>query len=142
MNMILHPTARILVASIFIVSAAGKIFGFAATAGMMAKLGFPAPEVFLVGAIVFELIGGLSLFLGFQTRIGVVLLIVFLALATMIFHVPGITDAAKGQQETIQTLKNLAIIGALIKFWADGAGRFALDNYLSEEIAGNKRATA
>lgn len=128
MNMILHPMARFLVALIFIISGVGKIFGFAATAEMMGNVGFPVPEVFLSGAIAFEIIGGLSLLLGFQTRIGATLLIVFLVFATLIFHVPGIADAAKGQAETIQTLKNLAILGALIKFWIDGAGAFAVDN--------------
>jgi uncharacterized membrane protein YphA (DoxX/SURF4 family) len=128
MNMILHPLARILVASIFIISGLGQIFGFAATAEMMGNIGFPAPEFFLIGAIAFELLGGLSLILGFQTRIGATLLIIFIILATLIFHVPFITDAVKGQAEAIQTLKNLAILGALVKFWIDGAGAFALDS--------------
>lgn len=128
MSSILYPLGRFLVALIFIISGVGKIFGFAPTAEMMGNVGFPAPEFFLVGAIAFELIGGLSLILGFQTRFGVTLLAVFLIAATLIFHVPGITDAAKGQAEMIQTLKNLAILGVLIKFWIDGAGAFALDN--------------
>ncbi|HSK74606.1 MAG TPA: DoxX family protein [Pyrinomonadaceae bacterium] len=128
MNMILHPLARILVASIFIISGLGKIFGFAPTAEMMGNVGFPAPEFFLIGAIAFELFGGLSLILGFQTRIGAGLLIIFVILATLIFHAPFITDAARGQAEIVQTLKNLAILGALVKFWIDGAGAFALDN--------------
>lgn len=131
MNTILHPAARFLVALIFIMSGIGKVFGFAATAQMMGKIGFPAPELFLTGAIAFELAGGLSLLLGIQTRIGVTMLIVFLLLATLIFHVPNIGDAAKGQAEITQILKNLAILGALIKFWIDGAGEFALDNYFS-----------
>lgn len=134
MNTVLHPIARFLVALIFIVSGVGKIFGFAATAEMMGNVGFPAPSVFLLGAIAFELIGGLSLILGFQTRISVTLLIIFLILATLIFHVPAVTDAVKGQSEVVQTLKNLAILGALIKFWIDGAGAFALDNLSSVNL--------
>lgn len=128
MNRILHPLARFLVALIFIMSGVGKLFGFAATAEMMRNVGFPVPEIFLIGAIAFEVIGGLLLLLGLQTRSGATLLIIFLILATLIFHVPLITDAAKGQAEMIQTLKNLAILGALFKFWVDGAGAFAFDN--------------
>ncbi len=33
----------------------------------------------------------------------------------------------------INTLKNLAILGALLKFAADGAGAFALDNFLARK---------
>lgn len=140
MNTVLHPLARFFVGLVFIMSGIGKIFGFAATAEMMGNVGFPTPDFFLFGAIAFELIGGLSLILGFQTRFGTSLLIIFLILATLIFHVPAITDAAKGQGEVIQTLKNLAILGALIKFWIDGAGAFALDNLSSVNLRSAEQA--
>jgi uncharacterized membrane protein YphA (DoxX/SURF4 family) len=129
MNMILHPLSRFLIALIFLMSGAGKIAGFAQTAEMMEKVGFPAASLFLTGAIVFEIVGGLSLLLGYKVRFGATLLIVFLIAATLIFHVPSLGDAAKSQLEMIQVLKNLAILGGLIKFWADGAGYFALDNW-------------
>jgi putative oxidoreductase len=128
MNTILHPLARFLVALIFIMSGVGKIFGFAATAEMMEKVGFPAASLFLVGAIIFELVGGLMLLFGYKARFGASLLILFLIPATLIFHVSALGDPAKTQLEMIQVFKNLAILGALIKFWADGAGAFALDN--------------
>lgn len=131
MNNLLHPLARFLVAAIFLMSGTGKIFGFAGTAAMMRTVGFPAPEFFLVGAIFLEIVGGLLLLLGYKARIGALLLIIFLVTATLIFHVPGIFDPDKVQQEMIQTLKNVAILGGLIKFFVDGAGAFTLDNKLT-----------
>lgn len=128
MKELLHPVSRFLVALIFLISGAGKIFGFAGTAAMMGKVGFPLPEVFLTGAIVFEIVGGLLLLFGFQARIGALLLIIFLIPATLIFHVPGIFNEATAQDQMIQTLKNLVILGALLKYLADGAGAYALDN--------------
>jgi uncharacterized membrane protein YphA (DoxX/SURF4 family) len=129
MNTILHPLARFLVALIFLISGAGKIFGFAQTSEMMEKAGFPFASLFLTGAIVFEIVGGLSLLFGYKTRIGASLLIAFLIPATLIFHAAAVGDPARSQMETIQVFKNLAILGALIKFWADGAGAFAVDNW-------------
>jgi len=129
MNNILHPLARFLVALIFLLSGIGKVFGFSDTAQMMAGAGFPAPSFFLVGAIVFEIGGGLLLLFGFKTRVGVLLLIAFLIPATLIFHVAALGNPAKMQMEMINVLKNLAILGALIKFAADGAGAFAFDNF-------------
>jgi putative oxidoreductase len=129
MNTILHPLARFLVGLIFVMSGVGKIFGFAQTAEMMEKAGFPAASLFLTGAIVFEIVGGLSLISGYKARFGASLLILFLIPATLIFHVSNLGDPAKSQLEMIQVLKNLAILGALVKFWADGAGAFALDNW-------------
>ena len=133
MNNLLHPLSRFLVAAIFIMSGAGKIFGFAQTAGMMGKVGFPAPELFLVSAILLEIGGGLLLLLGLKARWAAIALIIFLIPATIIFHASGIADAAQGQQQMIHTLKNLAIMGALVNFLANGAGAFALDNFLARE---------
>lgn len=129
MNNILHPTARFLVALIFLLSGTGKLFGFSDTAQMMAGAGFPAPSFFLACAIAIEIIGGTLLLVGYKIRYAAVALIVFLIPATIIFHASGIGDPVHGQEQMINTLKNLAIIGALIKFAADGAGAFALDSF-------------
>jgi putative oxidoreductase len=128
---LLNPLSRFLVAAIFLMSGAGKIFGFNQTAGMMEAVGFPAPQFFLVGAILLELVGGLSVLLGFKTRFGAAALILFMIPATIIFHASGIADPANGQAQMIHTLKNLAIIGALVNILANGAGAFALDNFLA-----------
>ncbi len=107
---------RALVALIFIVSGLGKIAGFEATREMMAGVGFPMPGLFLVGAILIEVIGGLALFFGYRVQWAAGLLIIFLVLATLIFHIPYLGDQAQSQMQTVQVLKNLAILGALISF--------------------------
>lgn len=125
---LLHPLARFLVAFIFIMSGVGKLAGFAATEAMMGAVGFPAPGLFLVSAIALELIGGVALLLGFKTRWAAAALVVFLIPATLIFHAANIIDPQHGQEQFIHMLKNLAILGALVKIAADGAGAYALDN--------------
>jgi len=130
MNNMLHPLARFLIAAVFLLSSVGKLFGFSDTAQMMAGVGFPAPSFFLVCAIVLELVGGTLLLIGYKTRYAAIALIVFIIPATIIFHATGIGDPVHGQEQMINTLKNLAIIGALIKFAADGAGALAVDNFL------------
>ena len=124
MNIVLHPLARFLVSLIFLMSGFNKIIGFAGTSKYMASYNFPAPDLFLVGAIFLEIVGGLLLLVGFKARIGALLLIVFLIPATIIFHVSGLPE----QSQMIATLKNLAILGALLKFLADGPGSFSLEN--------------
>ena len=140
MNNLLHPLSRFLVALIFIMSGVGKLFGFAPTSQMMAGVGFPAPSFFLVCAITIEIVGGALLLFGLKTRWAALALIVFLITATLIFHASGIGDPVKGQDQMIQTLKNLAILGALVKFFADGAGAFALDNKLAGRPVTNPNA--
>ncbi len=128
---LLHPLARFLVALIFIMSGMGKLFGFTQTAAMMESVGFPAPSLFLVGAILLEIVGGVLLLVGYKARWASLALFVFLIPATLIFHAANLADPAQGQQQMIEVLKNLAILGALVKFAVDGAGAYALDNLIA-----------
>jgi uncharacterized membrane protein YphA (DoxX/SURF4 family) len=101
---LLHPLARFLVALIFIMSGMGKLFGFAQTAAMMEGVGFPAPSLFLVGAILLEVVGGVLLLVGYKARWGSLALIVFLIPATLIFHAANLADPAQAQMQMIQVL--------------------------------------
>src|SRR5437588_13032669 len=86
-------TGRLLLALIFIASGVGKAMTFNKTegqvTGIMTKAGIPEAAVpsLLVIAILFEIVGGLSILTGFMTRWGALLLIIFLIVVTPIFHV-------------------------------------------------------
>ena len=140
MKTILHPTARFLVSLIFILSGLGKMFAFGATAAKMSAAGFPAAAFFLVCAILIETLAGTALLLGFKTTSAAWALVVFLIPATIIFHAANMTDPVHGQEQIVHTLKNLAILGALLKFAADGAGLISLDNFFARKnsMQGNK----
>jgi putative oxidoreductase len=114
--------ARILLSAIFLRSGIGKIIDFAGTQQSMASAGIPLTGLFLVGAIVFELVGAISVLLGYKTRWGAIALIIFLIPATLIFH----TNFADSMQ-VIQFLKNLAILGGLLMVVAYGPGMASLD---------------
>lgn len=116
--------ARAFLAAIFFQSGISKILGFADTQGFMATAGIPLglTGLLLVGAIVCELLGGLSVLLGYKARWGALLLILFLIPTTLIFH----TDFAQQGQLT-QFLKNLAIIGGLLMVIYLGSGPLSLD---------------
>lgn len=83
----------------------------------------------LPGAVALLALGGLSLVAGFWTRIGTLLLIVFLGTATYFFHdfwnLDPDSDGYAMQQMAF--VKNLAILGGLLTVLAHGPGRFALD---------------
>lgn len=113
---------RAFLSSIFLYSAITKIFGFAGTQQMLAERGLPLPTLMLLGNIIFQLVGGLSLILGYKTRIGALILILFLIPTTLVFH-NFLADPA----ETTAFLKNLALIGALLMVSYFGAGPVSLD---------------
>lgn len=129
---------RLFLTAIFLMSALGnKIPNFDAVAGVMAGAGIPAPRLMLVGAIVFLIVGSLSVLLGFRPRIGAALLLVFLILATYYFHAPWRETDPKAQQDAmIQLLKNLGLMGAMLLIIADGLVSWTLDGLLKSEKPG------
>jgi putative oxidoreductase len=124
---------RIMIATIFFMSAVGnKIPNFNNVAGYMASEGVPMSLVMLVGAIVFLIAGSLSIIVGFKARIGATLLLVFLALATYFFHdFWTFEDPQAKQDQMIQFMKNLALMGTMVFLMTNGSGPMSLDNILS-----------
>jgi putative oxidoreductase len=122
------PVARLLLAFIFLSSGFNKIVNFSGVTGYMAANGITvATGFFLFGAIVFLLVGGTSLILGFKARLGAALLIAFLIPTTLIFHAFWAVPEAQAQQEMISFMKNVSILGGLLMVLAQGAGGFSLD---------------
>jgi putative oxidoreductase len=131
MNTTVQNTAalvgRILLALIFIISGFGKISGYAGTAGYMASKGLPMVAVLLPLTILVELGGGLLIALGWKTRWAAAIVFLFLIPVTLVFHNPTGLGAAEAQQQMINLLKNVSIMGGMLGLFAFGPGGFSLD---------------
>ncbi len=114
--------ARTFLTVIFIRSGFSKLMDFAGTQQQIADVGLPLAALFTLGAIAFELVGAVSVILGYKARWGALLLIVFLVPTTLIFH----TNFAEPMQVT-QFLKNLSILGGLLLITVYGSGSLSLD---------------
>lgn len=79
--------------------------------------------VLLVLATVFQLLGGLMVFLGINTRFGAMLLLLFIIAATGLFHQFWILQGADRDLQMIMFLKNVSIAGGLLFIIAYGNGR-------------------
>jgi putative oxidoreductase len=112
---------RSMIAMIFIVAGAGKISGYAGTQGYMESVGVPGLLLPLVIAL--EILGGLAVLLGYQTKIAALLLGGFTFLAAVIFH----SDFGQ-QMQMILFMKNIAISGAFLLLFAHGPGQWALNS--------------
>jgi putative oxidoreductase len=117
---------RFLLSFIFLLSAVGKLSQFNGTAQMMEGKGMLLAPFFLVMAILFELIGGLSILLGYKARIGALMLIVFLIPATLIFHNFWAYTGGEHMAQMTNFLKNLAIMGGLLQIVPHGPGALSL----------------
>ncbi len=120
MNNTLSLIGRILLAAIFIRGGYGKIMGYDGTAAYMAKAGVPGSLLPLVIAV--ELLGGLLILVGFQTRLVAIGLAVFTLLAGALFH-----NNFADSNQMIHFMKNLAIAGGFFALASAGAGAWSVD---------------
>ncbi|MGV2829725.1 DoxX family protein [Myxosarcina sp. GI1(2024)] len=114
--------ARICLCLIFLKAGISHLLNFNGTVEMMAGNGLPVPNILLAFTVIFQILGGLSLLLGFKVRLGSILLIIFLIPATLVFHNP-IADPT----QLNDFLKNIGLIGGLLMVIAAGAGALSID---------------
>ena len=127
---------RLLLCAIFLLAAVGnKIPHFSDVAKVMGSVGVPAPQLLLAGAIVFLLAGSLSVIAGYKARIGAVLLLTFLVLASYYFHPFWKLEGQAQQEQMIQFMKNLSMMGAMLFIVANGSGPMSLDSWLAKRSA-------
>jgi uncharacterized membrane protein YphA (DoxX/SURF4 family) len=72
-----------------------------------------------------ELVGSITILLGYHARFGALLLLIFLIPTTLIFHT-NFTDP----MQKIHFMKNVSMFGGCLILLASGAGRFGLDYFL------------
>jgi putative oxidoreductase len=118
---------RILLALIFIISGYAKIGGYAGTAGYMASKGMPMVDVLLPLTILIELGGGLLIAIGWKARWAAAVIFLFVIPVTLVFHNPAGLAPAEAQQQMINLLKNVSIMGGMLGLFAFGPGGFSLD---------------
>jgi putative oxidoreductase len=115
-----HLVGRILLALIFILSGFGKLMDPAGTAGYMKAMG--VPMLLLWPTVALELLGGIAIVIGFQTRIVAVALAGFSIASALIFH-SNFAD----QMQMINFLKNLAMAGGFLLLATTGATALSVD---------------
>lgn len=133
MNNVVLLVARIFLAVLFILAGFGKLAdpGTAdaafSTAGMIAGRGLPAPVALAYLAGLVELLGGLAVLVGFQTRIAAWVLAAFSVAAALLFHLGSTGDATMDMINQIMLLKNFAIAGGFLVLAVQGAGALSVD---------------
>ncbi|PZM11891.1 DoxX family protein [Rhizobium tubonense] len=134
-NNILILVARILLSFMFIFSGFGKLTDPAGTAGMIAGAGMPAATLLTYVAGLFELVTGICVLVGFQTRIVGYALAAFCVFTGVVFHlspvnVPDFPAAANGWingLNFVNFLKNVTLAGAYIMLATNGPGLYSID---------------
>ncbi len=112
---------RVLIAIMFVMSGLSKISAYQGTQGYMESMGVPG--ILLPAVIILEVLGGLAIIVGWQTRIMALLLAGFCVISAILFHA-NFSD----QTQMIMFMKNFAIAGGFLFLVAHGAGTYAYEN--------------
>jgi len=122
MNSLIVLIGRILLAVIFILAGFGKLTDISGTAGYFASYGLPGGAATAAIAGLIELLGGLAILIGFQTRIAAWVLAAFSVATALIAHM-GWSD----MMQLIHFQKNLAIAGGFLVLATYGPGALSVD---------------
>ena len=124
---------RFLIAALFLPAGLSKLTGFAGTVGYIQSVGLPAPTAAAVLALVVEIVGGVALLVGYQTRIAAFVLAIFTFFASVFFHAYWAAPADQAFVAQLLFFKNIAVIGGLLVLAASGAGKFSIDGLKAKQ---------
>jgi putative oxidoreductase len=117
---------RVLIAFIFLFAGFGKITGFEGTVGYIASKGLPLPQLAAVAAIIVELGGGILLVIGWKARWAAAAMLVFTAMAALLFHNFWSVPAEQAQNQMIHFMKNVSMMGGLLYVVVYGSGPLSI----------------
>lgn len=123
----LSLAGRLLIAALFLPAGISKITGFAGTVAYIGSVGLPLPAVGAALAIAVEVIGGLALIVGYQTRLAALVLALFTLVASFFFHAYWSVPAEQAFVQQLLFFKNIAVTGGLLVLASHGAGAWSVD---------------
>lgn len=120
--------SRLLLAALLVPSSFQALANISGTTDYFAGLGLPLPSFAAWGTGLFELIAGLAILVGFQTRIVALLLAAFCTAAGFIGHYgQGGDDATLIFLHSQMLMKDIAIAGGFLALAMAGAGAWSID---------------
>lgn len=124
---VLNLLGRIAIAALFLPAGLNKLVAIEGTSGYFASLGLPGVAIFVWLVIAIEVLGGIALIIGYQTRFVAIGLAIFTVLASIAGHAfwAAPVDAAFIAQ--LLFFKNIAVTGGLLILASAGAGSISID---------------
>ena len=120
MTNIFDLVARILISALFLLNGVFKISNYDGTVGWME--GFWIPGIFIIPAIILEIVGPILIILGYKAKIAAGLLSLFCIATAVIFH-----NDFSDQMQLGSFLKNIALAGGFLFIFINGAKDLSLD---------------
>jgi uncharacterized membrane protein YphA (DoxX/SURF4 family) len=127
---------RFCLSLVFLVAGLSKLFHYSATLQLMESHGIPGAALLLPFATTIEILGALSLSLGYRTKASTVVLGLYLIPVTLAFHRFWSFSGEARQVQSIEFLKNISIFGGLTLTYAY---QRVLDSFTSGTVSTLRR---
>ena len=125
MTNILDLVGRVFISLVFLLSGINKIRNYEGSIGWMESFGMPG--IFLIPAIILEIVAPILIIIGFKVKIAAALLSVFCIATALIFH----TDFSN-QMQFVSFMKNIALAGGFLFLVINDTKGFSLERKLSK----------
>ncbi len=116
------PLGRLLMSSLFIWAGIGKLMNPSGAEQYFAHVHIPVPGVAVWAVIIIEVVGGLAILLGFQTRWVAAVLAIFCLITGFGVHLP-----VGDYPNMVNFYKNLVMAGGFLYVFSNGAGIMSID---------------
>ena len=117
---------RLLFALIFLMAGANHFNK--QTIGYAASQGVPLAAIAVPLSGVLAIVGGLGILLGYRTKLGAWLIVLFLVPVSFMMHkFWTVTDPMMAQMQMVMFMKNVSMLGGALLVSQFGAGPFSLD---------------
>ena len=125
MTNILDLVGRVFISLIFLLSGINKIGNYEGSISWMES--FVMPGIFLIPAIILEIVAPILIIIGYKVKIAAALLSVFCIATALIFH----TDFSN-QMQFVSFMKNIALAGGFLFLVINDTKGFSLERKLSK----------
>jgi putative oxidoreductase len=105
---------RVVFGAFFLIAGIRNFLHFGERTELKTNYGWPLPSVLLAVGFAVQVVGGLSLILGMWTAWGAIALIVFLALATPLYHNLFLFSGKERDPHLYLTLVNITLAAGLL----------------------------
>ena len=122
---ILDLVGRVFISLVFLLSGINKIGNYEGSVGWMESFGMPG--IFLIPAIILEIVAPILIIIGYKVKIAAALLSVFCIATALIFH----TDFSN-QMQFVSFMKNIALAGGFLFLVINDTKDFSLEGKLSK----------
>jgi putative oxidoreductase len=124
---------RIALAALFLPAGLNKLAAIEGTSGYFSSLGLPIVAVLVWLVIAIEVLGGIAILIGYQTRLVAIGLAIFTLLASIVGHAFWAVPADAVFIQQLLFFKNVAVVGGLLVLASAGAGSISIDGRAKPE---------